>query len=97
MAVASWERLPFLILFGAFAALELLYTVRAFVRQRTQYSLLHLFIATTCAAIFAGLCRWFGMAMAVVAGVGAGAAVIALFALEWTDHNARQGPPTEDG
>jgi len=96
LAIGSRDRLPFLVFFCVFAAIQLFWTVRVFLRERSQYSLLHLFIATAGAAIFAGFCRWFGMAMIVVAGVSAGVVVLVLFALEWTKHSAPSCPPSDE-
>ncbi|QDU93744.1 hypothetical protein [Lignipirellula cremea] len=86
-AISSIERFPFFIALCAFATFDLIMAVHGFLRERTRYSLLHLLLATTCAGIFAAFCHWFGMTMAVVAVVGAGGAVLVLFALEWNKHN----------
>lgn len=85
-AVGSIERLPLLLLFAVFAILELVVTVRVFVRERSQYSLRNLLVTVTLGAVLMKLCLAFGMAMAVVVGVAAGGAVILLFALEWRKH-----------
>jgi hypothetical protein len=89
LAVGSRDRIPFLLFFSAFAAMQLFMMVRQFIRERSQFGLRNLLIAVTLAAILFALCRWFGMAMVVVVGVAAGGAVLALYGLEWSKHQTK--------
>jgi len=89
LAVGSWERIPFLLFFSAFAAMQLFMMIRRFIQERSQFGLRNLFIAVTLAAVLIALCRWFGMAMAVVLGVAAGGAVLVLYVLEWSKHQTK--------
>lgn len=88
-AIGSKDSLPFLLMFSTFAALQLFTTVRVFVRERSQYSLRHLFITVTVAAVFFAFCHWFGMAMAVVALVIASSVGLLLLGLEWRNQKTR--------
>lgn len=94
-AAGSRDNTPRLVFYLLFAAIQLYAFIRVFVRERTQYGIRHLLITMTFAAVLAALCRWFGMAMAVVLGVAAGAAILFLYALEWVKH--RQGRNETDG
>jgi len=96
-AVGSRDNVPFLLLFSGFAALQIFMALRQFIRERSQYGLRHLFIAITLAAILTALCRWFGMAMAVVLGVAAGGAVLLLFGLEWAKHSPTSTEAANNG
>lgn len=96
LAVGSWDRIPFFVLFSAFAFLQLCMTVRQFIRERSRYGVRHLFVAMTVAAILFELGRWFGMAVTVLLGVAAGVAILLLYGLEWVKQKPLSGESVND-
>ena len=98
IAVMTWQakNMPFFYLHSAAAVLQACAAVRLFIRERTQYSLRHLFIAVTIAAVLFATLRWLGMAVIIVMGVADGGFVLVLFWMEWSKSKTTEGGETSN-